>query len=100
MIVRRFVQCEMRSRVHAWLARVPSPSNLADLPSKPARVCETDMPGMPTTLGGTGGNRIGAGATVYLEAPQVLLGVSSSARLFGGRLGREHPCQKSVAQVS
>ena len=34
VIVRSFVEAEMRSRAHAWLARVPSPSNLSDLPSR------------------------------------------------------------------
>ena len=32
LIVKSFVGIEMRSKVHAWLARVPSPSNLAVLP--------------------------------------------------------------------
>ena len=34
MIVKRFTEAEMASKVHAWLARVSSPSNLSDLPSR------------------------------------------------------------------
>ena len=33
-LVKRFVCLEESSRAHIWIARVPSPSNLADLPSR------------------------------------------------------------------
>ena len=31
IIMRPFIEIEMRSKIHIWLARMPSPSNLSDL---------------------------------------------------------------------